>query len=68
MKSSTWLVSLFLCFPLFLSAQYTTQSSRPYFKANRIEKAPIVDGNILSDPIWQAITPIQEFIQIKPKF
>ena len=68
MKSSTWLVSLFLCFSLFISAQTTTQSNRPYFKANRLEKAPVVDGNILSDPIWQAITPIEELIQIKPKF
>jgi len=68
MKSSTWLVSFFLCFPIFLLAQTTTQSSRPYFKASRIEKAPIVDGNILSDPIWQTITPIEELIQIKPKF
>jgi hypothetical protein len=68
MKSSFWLISFFLCFPLFISAQYTEQSSRPYFKANRIEKAPVLDGNILSDPIWQAITPIEKLIQIKPKF
>ena len=68
MKSSTWLVSLFLCFSLYISAQTTTQSNRPYFKANRLEKAPVIDGNILSDPIWQAITPIEELIQIKPKF
>jgi len=68
MKSSSWLVSFFLCIPIFLSAQSATQSSRPYFKANRIEKAPVVDGNILSDPIWQVISPIEELIQIKPKF
>jgi len=38
----------------------------PTTPANRIEVDPIIDGNVLSDEIWQQIQPVTNLIQNQP--
>jgi hypothetical protein len=35
-------------------------------KAIRVDKMPVVDGNILNDPVWQTIPPARHFWQTAP--
>ena len=58
-----WLASAYL-----LSAQTTISSERPSFDANMILEDPVIDGNVISDAVWQTITPLQEMIQVRPQF
>lgn len=39
---------------------------RPSTSATAIEEVPVIDGNVLTDPIWQSITPITELWQSQP--
>jgi len=59
-----------ICFPVLISAQSSmemlSKRERPTTAATPIEAAPIIDGNILDDPIWQALTPISELWQSQP--
>jgi len=48
--------------------QYPKQDDRPSFTAPMVPKDPIIDGNVLNDVVWQALTPIDKLIQIKPQF
>lgn len=43
---------------------YTTE--RPTTQAFPIEQIPVIDGNVSTDPVWQAITPITELWQTQP--
>ena len=58
-----WLASACL-----LSAQTIVPSERPSFDANMILEDPAIDGNVISDPVWQTITPLREMIQVRPQF
>ena len=60
---------LFLLFNSFFSfSQDNSQTLRPSFLATQLDKDPKVDGNILTDEIWQAIDPIKTMKQIRPNF
>lgn len=59
---------LLCCLFLQLNAQTKTQAERPSTTASVLEADPIIDGNILNEELWQAITPIDQLIQIKPNF
>ncbi|MGB5379326.1 DUF5916 domain-containing protein [Muriicola sp.] len=37
-------------------------------KANKIEAAPEIDGDVLNDELWQAIAPYGNLIQVQPNF
>ena len=49
-------------------AQNQTSSERPSFNISQLSSDPIIDGDVLNDEIWKAVTPITELIQIKPQF
>lgn len=40
--------------------------ARPSTSATPIDKPPIIDGEILTDPIWNTITPFESFTQTQP--
>lgn len=61
-------ISLFLVFYSFSYSQDNLQSSRPSFSAIPLENDPIIDGNVLTDDVWKSVTPIDQLLQIKPKF
>jgi hypothetical protein len=42
------------------------QGDRPAARATRVERAPVVDGNITDDAAWAGIEPITDFWQTAP--
>jgi hypothetical protein len=40
--------------------------SRPTAKAHWIDQKPIIDGEIISDPVWTKIPAIENMIQTQP--
>ncbi|MCB0546162.1 MAG: carbohydrate binding family 9 domain-containing protein [Phaeodactylibacter sp.] len=45
-------------------SQYTAE--RPATQAFSTEQAPVIDGNVREDPVWQAIPPVTELWQVQP--
>ena len=43
-----------------------TVAGRPHYQAVRLETDPVVDGDILNDPVWQAVPAIDELVQFQP--
>ena len=58
-----WVALIFLAAALCFSA---TASSAPRMNAHALSKAPVVDGDVLADPIWQAVTATGNFVQVRP--
>ncbi len=62
---------LFVFCGLSLSAQgavISFEGDRPSMKANKIEVAPEIDGDVLNDQLWQTIAPYGNLIQVQPNF
>ena len=55
-------------FPFLTFAQAKTIDTkvRPEHNAVAISEVPIVDGEVINDPLWQGIVPITELTQIQP--
>ena len=49
-------------------SQINEVNKRHSFNATFLDNPPKVDGNVLSDPIWESIPYIDEMIQSKPSF
>ena len=45
----------------------TAASGRPSVTAVRVEHAPVLDGEVLADPVWQAVVPASAFRQEQPE-
>jgi hypothetical protein len=41
-------------------------SERPVARAVALEAAPVIDGNVITDPAWMSAQPIDELWQIQP--
>lgn len=52
---------------LSVSAQDYEQD-RPVATANFLNERPEIDGDVLNDAIWQAITPFGDLVQTQPNF
>lgn len=71
-KTSASIQILLLTIPFFLAAQspngYTgiNTTVRPEAKASAMNTLPQIDGEVLSDPAWQAIQPLGGLWQIQP--
>ena len=59
-----FLICILINFNLFSQDQY--QSQRPSFTAVKVDDGPLIDGNVLTDSLWQSVTPITDLKQIKP--
>ena len=59
---------LILAVPAMAAAQAAdvTAMPRPAVEAVRLEEPPVIDGDVLEDPIWRDIRPITEFWQSTP--
>ena len=67
LRSSFLFITAFcLVLPSFSQNNNPNVSERPITLANPIETEPAIDGNVISDPLWQKITPITELIQLRP--
>ena len=67
--TSLRLVILFLLFvcPVVVMAQ-DFESDRPTAQAIALTEIPDIDGEVMEDPVWQAITPLGDLIQTQPSF
>ena len=41
---------------------------RPEFRAFNLSQDPVVDGEIINDPIWQMVPAIDNLIQLRPNY
>ncbi len=59
---------LLLAAPLYCFGQTNVidTSIRPKHSATQIQSIPQIDGEVLGDPVWQAISPITKLVQIQP--
>ena len=55
-----------ICFPFFILAQNSTLSDRPVTQANSLQTEPVIDGNVLNDPVWQKVKPFGDLKQLQP--
>ena len=53
--------------PFFTIAQSGTLSERPFTQANPLQKEPVIDGEVLNDPVWLAVKPFGNLRQLQPK-
>ncbi|MBO0323175.1 carbohydrate binding family 9 domain-containing protein [Muricauda sp. CAU 1633] len=55
-----------------LQSQQTSPQSqtgtKPNYYATVLEEDPVVDGEIINDPVWQMIPAITDLIQIRPNY
>ncbi|WP_088341138.1 DUF5916 domain-containing protein [Robiginitalea sediminis] len=65
-------LGLFLVLTSFAGvAQQTARDTiqdRPQYQAVLLENEPQVDGDILNDPVWQAVPAIEDLRQIRPNY
>lgn len=65
------LFSTFLSFsPIFGQTIQPLDSlgDRPEFRAFNLTQDPIVDGEIINDPIWQMVPSLDNLVQIRPNY
>ena len=48
------------------AARAQLPSERPVARAVALESAPLLDGDVLNDPAWAGVQPIDQFWQIQP--
>ncbi len=60
-------ISGLLCLPFFATAQNSTLSERPFTQAYALQKEPVIDGEVLNDPVWQSVKSFGDLRQSQPK-
>lgn len=75
-RSRAWVVAGLwaLCLPAVAGAQAGSDNGnavavpgvRPQAEATRVEEAPLIDGDVLNDPVWREVAPISGFWQTTP--
>lgn len=71
MKISAYLIFTISVISILFSpvcAQEQSSNAQSIVEAVAVETDPIIDGNIITDKVWQSITPLSTMIQIRPKF
>jgi hypothetical protein len=64
-------VLYFFCFTVVSAVSQSTKSdsnTRPVTGAHTLAEGPLIDGDVLNDPIWQTIAPFDEMVQAQPNF
>jgi hypothetical protein len=49
-------------------AQTNQQLNRPSFTISSLKEKPTIDGDVINEPLWQTINPVNQLTQIKPNF
>ncbi len=60
-----------VCFGQVQSQQTSPQAqtgSKPLYYATMLEEDPLVDGEIINDPVWQLIPTLTDLVQIRPNY
>ena len=53
---------------LSLKAQTTKQLDRPSFTVKAAPMDPVIDGEVIQDPLWKTIAPITKLTQVTPQY
>jgi len=65
-SASLWVLSCCLVLLAISPAAASAQDGRRELPVAAVDEAPVVDGEIRNDPVWQAVTPTGGFIQTTP--
>lgn len=71
LRINTLSILLLCANPLIYSQEANSgvnTSNRPSYSATKLEIGPSFDGNVLDDPVWNAIPAVEEMVQIRPDF
>jgi hypothetical protein len=63
---TAFLLSCCLLALVFGPVTVNAQDSRRELPAVAVEQAPVLDGEVRDDPVWQAVTPTGGFLQTSP--
>lgn len=64
----TLLISLGLLYlPFFTTAQNGSLSERPVTQANLLQTEPVIDGEVLNDPVWAKVKSFGDLRQLQPR-
>ena len=70
-KNNYGLLALF-CFSVSVSIGqnkgYTYQEDRPTVKATKLVSPPVIDGEVLSDEVWSAVSVFGDLVQTQPNY
>jgi hypothetical protein len=55
-----------LYLPFYSTAQNTPLSERPFTQANLLQDEPVIDGDVLSDPVWAKVNAFGNLRQLQP--
>ncbi|MFM1877793.1 MAG: hypothetical protein RLZZ241_659 [Bacteroidota bacterium] len=50
------------------NASTDSLGGRPYYAATQLTSEPILDGDVLNDPVWQSVPALDQMTQIQPNF
>ena len=53
---------------LSITAQTTKQLARPSFTVKTAPIDPVIDGEVIQDPLWKTIAPITKLTQVTPQY
>lgn len=65
-SATVWVLSCWLLLLAISPAAAGAQGARRELPAVTVDEAPVVDGEIRNDPVWQAVTPTGGLIQTTP--
>lgn len=51
-----------------LAQNTSSQPNKPDYSATELAQDPIVDGDVLNDPIWETVPAIKDLVQIRPNY
>ncbi|WP_036385104.1 DUF5916 domain-containing protein [Muricauda sp. MAR_2010_75] len=60
-------LAILACFG-HVQSQQTQQNNAQTYYATVLEEDPLVDGEVINDPVWQMIPAITDLIQIRPNY
>ena len=43
-------------------------TNRPEFKAIPLSQEPVIDGEVINDPIWKTLPAIENLVQLRPNY
>ncbi|GLU44723.1 carbohydrate binding family 9 domain-containing protein [Allomuricauda sp. NBRC 101325] len=62
------LIALFSSLLTIQAQQNTSSIAKPTYQATLLEQDLQVDGDVINDPIWQAVPAITDLLQIRPNY
>ncbi|MFK7812007.1 MAG: DUF5916 domain-containing protein [Maribacter sp.] len=63
------LCCFFICYSSYSQVQSQDSiANRPEFQAIPLAQEPVIDGEVINDPIWNTLPAIQDLVQLRPNY